>query len=77
MDSDGSLELNLPLVPLKAFTITGAYTGRFNDLVDLVSLLKKGKISSVTSRQYKLEEANQALEELKNLRIVGRAVFNP
>ena len=73
----GSLELNLPLVPLRAFTITGEYTGRFNDLVELVSLFKKGKISSVTTRQYKLEEANQALEDLKNRRIVGRAVFNP
>ena len=48
-----------------AFTITGAYTGMFNDLVELVSLFKKGKISSVTSRQYKLEEANQALEDSK------------
>ena len=73
----GSLELNLPLVPLRAFTITGAYTGRFNDLVELVSLFKKGKINSVITRHYKLEEANQALEDLKNRRIVGRAVFHP
>ncbi len=68
----GSLDLNLTIVPLRAFTITGAYTGRFNDLVDLVSLFKKVKISSVTSRQYKLEEANQVLEDLRNLIIVGR-----
>ena len=39
----GSLELNLPLVPLRAFTITGAYTGRFNDLVNWYPYLKKGK----------------------------------
>jgi propanol-preferring alcohol dehydrogenase len=53
------------------------HTGRFNDLVELVSLFKKGKINSVTSRQYKLEGANQAFEDLENRRIVGRAVFNP
>ena len=76
MDSLGDHYNNLPLLPLGAFTITGAYTGRFNDLVELVSLFKKEKISSVTSRQYKLEEANQALEDLKNRRTVGRAVFN-
>ncbi|HYZ96178.1 MAG TPA: zinc-binding dehydrogenase, partial [Nitrososphaeraceae archaeon] len=73
----GSLELNLPLVPLRAFTITGAYTGGFNDLVELVSLFKAGKINSVVSKQYKLEEANKALEDLKNRKILGRAVFNP
>ena len=34
----GLLELNLPLVPLRAFTLTGAYTGKFADLVELVAL---------------------------------------
>ena len=34
----GSLELNLPLVPLRAFRLTGAYTGKFADLVELVAL---------------------------------------
>ena len=33
----GALELNLPLIPLRAFTLTGAYTGKFADLVDLVA----------------------------------------
>jgi propanol-preferring alcohol dehydrogenase len=73
----GSLELNLPLVPLRAFNITGAYTGRYNDLVEVVGLVKKGKLNSVVSRKYKIEEANQALEDLKSRKIVGRAVFTP
>jgi len=73
----GSLELNLPLVPLRAFNITGAYTGTYNDLVELVGQVKKGKLNSVVSRHYKIEEANQALEDLKSRKIVGRAVFNP
>jgi propanol-preferring alcohol dehydrogenase len=73
----GSLDLNLPLVPLRAFNITGAYTGGFNDLVELVSLFKNGKINSVVSKHYKLEEVNTALEDLKNRKIIGRAVFNP
>ena len=73
----GSLELNLPLVPLRSFNITGAYTGGFNDLVELVSLFRAGKINSVVSKHYKLEEANKALQDLKNRKIIGRAVFNP
>ena len=73
----GSLELNLPLVPRRAFNLTEAYPGRYNDLVELVALVKKGKLNAIVSRNYKIEEANQALEDLKSRKIVGRAVFNP
>jgi alcohol dehydrogenase, propanol-preferring len=73
----GALELSLPIVPLRGLTITGAYTGSFNDLVDLVNLSKAGEIRSVVNRSYKLDEANQALEDLRSGKIVGRAVLNP
>ncbi len=73
----GALELSLPIIPLRGFTITGAYTGSFNDLVDLVNLSKTGKIKSVVNRTYKLGDANQALEDLRAGKIVGRAVLNP
>lgn len=73
----GSMELNLPLVPLRAFTLTGAYTGKYADLVELVELAKKGKVQSIVSRKFTLDEANTALEELKARKIIGRAVINP
>jgi alcohol dehydrogenase, propanol-preferring len=73
----GSLELNLPLVPLRAFTLTGAYTGKFADLVEMVALARSGKIQSVVSRKFTLAQANSALEELKSGKIIGRAVINP
>jgi propanol-preferring alcohol dehydrogenase len=73
----GSMELNLPLIPLRAFTLTGAYTGKYADLVELVEIAKKGKIQSVVSRRFKLDEVNTALEDLKAGKILGRAVINP
>jgi propanol-preferring alcohol dehydrogenase len=73
----GSMELNLPLIPLRAFTLTGAYTGKYADLVELVEIAKKGKIQSVVSRRFKLDEVNTALEVLKGGKILGRAVINP
>ena len=69
--------MSLPLVPLRGLNITGAYTGSFNDLVDLVNLSKTGAIRSVVHRTYKLDEANQALEDLRAGKIFGRAVLNP
>ncbi|HEY6949709.1 MAG TPA: alcohol dehydrogenase [Nitrososphaeraceae archaeon] len=73
----GALELSLPVIPLRGFTITGAYTGSFNDLVELVNLSKTGAMKSVVNRTYKLDDANQALEDLRAGKIVGRAVLNP
>lgn len=73
----GELNLSLPTVPLRAFNISGAYTGKFSDLVELVELSKLGRIQSLVSKKYQLDDVNEALSDLKNGKIIGRAVFNP
>lgn len=73
----GSIDLNLPLLVLKSQTIIGSYTGRLTDLVDLVSLVKRKAINPVISKIFKLSEANDAIEQLKAGKILGRAVINP
>ncbi len=73
----GSLDLSLVTIPLKAITIQGAYTGNYNDMLELIDLAKKGIIKPVISKRYSLDEANQALHDLKDRKIIGRAVINP
>ena len=73
----GSFELSLVTVPLKSITIQGAYTGNYNDMVELLDLARKGVINPVISKRYTLDEANTALEDLKARKIIGRAVINP
>ena len=73
----GSLELSLVTIPLKSITIQGAYTGNYNDMVELLNLARKGVINPVISKRYSLEDANTALEDLKARKIIGRAVINP
>jgi propanol-preferring alcohol dehydrogenase len=73
----GSVELQLVTIPLKAITIQGAYTGNYNDMVELLELAKKGIIKQVISERYSLEQATEALEKLKQRKIIGRAVINP
>jgi alcohol dehydrogenase, propanol-preferring len=46
----GSIELSLPLVPLKAMHILGSYTGKLADLADLVALTRRGVIRPIVSR---------------------------
>lgn len=73
----GSLEMSLVTIPLKSITIQGAYTGNYNDMVELLDLARKGIINPVISKRYSLDEANTALEDLKARKIIGRAVINP
>ena len=73
----GSINISLVTIPLKSLTIQGAYTGNYNDMVELIDLAKKGVIKPVISKRYSIDEANEALENLKARKIIGRAVINP
>ncbi len=73
----GSIDLSLVTIPLKAITIQGAYTGNYNDMLELIGLAKRGVINPTISKRYSLSDANTALEDLKARKIMGRAVINP
>lgn len=73
----GSLELSLVTIPLKSITIQGAYTGNYNDMVELLELTRKGTINPIITKHYSLSEAHTALQDLKERKILGRAVINP
>ena len=73
----GSVDLSLVSIPLNAITIQGAYTGNYNDMIELLDLAKRGVIKPIVSKHYSLDEVNNALEDLKNRKIVGRSVITP
>ena len=66
----GSVDLSLVSIPLKAITIQGAYTGNYNDMIELIQLAESGVINPIVSKHYTLDEANIALEDLKNRKII-------
>jgi propanol-preferring alcohol dehydrogenase len=73
----GAVDLPLVSIPLKAITIQGAYTGNYNDMIALIDLAKRGVIKPIVSKHYSMDEANVALEDLKNRKVIGRSVINP
>ena len=73
----GELKLNLIAMPTRSYKLIGSYTGSMNDLIELVSLAKRGIIKPVISNRFKLDEATKALEMLKDGKILGRGVINP
>jgi propanol-preferring alcohol dehydrogenase len=73
----GELKLNLVSMPTKAYKLIGSYTGSMTDLIELVSLAKRGVIKPIISNRFKLDQATEALTMLKNGKILGRGVINP
>ena len=46
-------------------------------MIELLDLAKRGVIKPIISKRYSLDEVNNALEDLKNRKIVGRSVIIP
>ena len=62
--------MSLVTIPLKSLVIQGAYTGNYNDMVELLALARKGTINPVISKRYSLDEANTALQDLKDEKLL-------
>lgn len=73
----GEVKLNLLTLPTKAYTLSGSYNGTREELLELVSIAKKGIIKSVVSEKFTLDQATEALTKLKEGKIEGRGVINP
>ena len=73
----GELKLSLVSMPTRAYRLIGSYTGSLSDLIELVSLAKRGVIEPVVSHRFKLSQATEALQMLKDGKILGRGVINP
>jgi propanol-preferring alcohol dehydrogenase len=73
----GELKLSLVSMPTRAYKLIGSYTGTLSDLIELVSLARRGVIKPVVSNRFKLDQATDALTMLKDGKILGRAVINP
>jgi alcohol dehydrogenase, propanol-preferring len=72
-------EINLPTlyIPVKAMTLQGSYTGSLAELTDLLDLVRHQPLPLIPVRRRPLEEANAALTDLKEGRVIGRVVLAP
>ncbi len=73
----GELTLPLPTLPMKNAVIRGSYTGSLAELKDLVSLAQERGLQPLPVACHPLEATPRILEEIREGRIVGRAVVQP
>ena len=62
----GELKLSLVMMPTRAYKIIGSYTGTISDMIELISLARRGVIKPVVSNRFKLKTRLMNLHFLKN-----------
>jgi D-arabinose 1-dehydrogenase-like Zn-dependent alcohol dehydrogenase len=67
----------LPLIPIKALTIQGSYVGNLRETQELLDLIHAKKVAPIPVTRRPLEKAFETMLELKEGKLVGRAVLTP
>ena len=73
----GSLKLALPLVPMRARRIVGSFVGTLEETHEMLALVRDGRVTPPPVESRPLDQASQALEDLRAGNIIGRVVLRP
>ena len=71
----GSMDLSLPMLPLKVVNIVGSYVGTQQDLVELLELVRQGHVTPVPIIKRQLGRAPIAIQGLQCGKDIGRYVL--
>lgn len=71
----GALNIPLPFIPMNARIIQGSYVGSLQEMVELMALVRAGKIAPINIEERPLAQVSNALADLKAGRVSGRLVL--
>lgn len=71
----GEMNIPLPLMPIRALTIQGSYVGNVKELRELVAIAQSGALPAIPITNMPLNQADAALNRLKDGKVVGRIVL--
>jgi D-arabinose 1-dehydrogenase-like Zn-dependent alcohol dehydrogenase len=72
-----ALVLPMPMLPLTMRTIIGSYVGTLEEMHELMALVRDGKVAPIPYEVRPLDEAHNALMDLKAGKVQGRVVLRP
>ena len=71
----GAAPWSLALIPMKALSILGSYTGSLSELKALLALVKTGQVKPPAVTTHPLKDASAVLTSLRDGKVIGRAVL--
>ncbi|MBS0248558.1 MAG: alcohol dehydrogenase catalytic domain-containing protein [Proteobacteria bacterium] len=73
----GDITISTPFFPMRAMTIQGSYVGSLPEMKELLELVSRTGVPQVPLRERPLEEVQEALDDLKAGKVIGRVVLTP
>ncbi|MFT3808999.1 MAG: alcohol dehydrogenase [Micropepsaceae bacterium] len=73
----GAFGMPIPMLPMRAISIGGSYVGSLPETVEMMELVRAGKIDPIPVTRRRLSEATATLDDLRKGTIVGRVVLDP
>src|SRR5664280_645737 len=73
----GDITLSLPLIPIRAMTIQGSYTGSLKELNELIKLVRNRPLPLVPTKTTALDSAQHVIADIKAGKVIGRTVLTP
>jgi propanol-preferring alcohol dehydrogenase len=73
----GAMSLSVPMVTMRAASIVGSYIGSPGELRELVYLVQTKGMPVIPLDKRRLEDANEALADLRAGKVMGRVVLVP
>ncbi len=74
--SNKPISINPQIFVLKEFSLAGSLVGNKNELADLVGLAESGRLKSIITKKFALDDINNALELLRGGKIAGRGYIS-
>ncbi len=71
----GKYSTPIPMFPLRPFSIHGTFVASLGDARELLELVRSGKLAPPPVSTRPLDQANQALDDLRHGNIIGRVVL--
>jgi alcohol dehydrogenase len=73
----GTFTIPVAMFPLRALTLMGSYVGSQAESVEMLGLVKAGKVAPIPVETRGLDQASRSLDDLRAGKIVGRVVVTP
>ena len=71
----GDITISTPFFPMRAMTVQGSYVGSLPEMKELLELVSRTGAPPVPLRERPLDEVNEALNDLRAGKVIGRVVL--